>query len=149
MMKFPSAKKMIADILEDDVNTAVSTRAAIQALTEGVADMMRHDATFQSNLAESVKVLAQQQVMTNWELQLAVQTLTDQREKEIAEDARHRFARRADGLREIAVRNVQRNVHASGSERPRRGASQPRQEEEQEQTEEQEHMRRVSFIAWG
>jgi len=88
-----------ADILEDDVNTAVSTRAAIQALTEGVADMMRHDATFQSNLAESVKLLAQQQVMTNWELQLAVQTLTDQREKEIAEE-RARMEMEINGLYE-------------------------------------------------
>ena len=90
-----------ADALEDDVNTAVSTRAAIQALTEGVADTMRHDATFQSNLAESVKVLAQQQVMTNWELNLAVQTLTDAREKEIAEE-RAKMAMEVNGLYEEA-----------------------------------------------
>ncbi len=75
-----------ADTLEDDVNTAVSTRAAVQALTEGVADLMRHNATFESNLAESVKVLAQQQVMTNWELQLTVQALLDERENKIAEE---------------------------------------------------------------
>lgn len=75
-----------ADTLEDDVNTAVSTRAAVQALTEGVADMMRHNATFESNLAESIKLLAQQQVMTNWELQLTVQALLDERENKIAEE---------------------------------------------------------------
>lgn len=75
-----------ADTLEDDVNTAVSTRAAVQALTEGVADLMRHNATFESNLAESIKLLAQQQVMTNWELQLAAQALLDEREKKIAEE---------------------------------------------------------------
>jgi len=73
-----------AEGLEDDVNTAVSTRAAIQALTEGLADTMRHDAAFQSNLAETVKALSQQQVMTNWQLQLAVQALVDEREAEIA-----------------------------------------------------------------
>jgi len=73
-----------ADSLEDDVNTAVSTRAAIQALTEGLADTMRHDATFQSNLSETVKALSQQQVMTNWQLQLTVQSLIDEREAEIA-----------------------------------------------------------------
>ena len=73
-----------ADSLEDDVNTAVSTRAAVQALTEGLADTMRHDATFQSNLAETVKALSQQQVMTNWQLQLTVQSLIDERETEIS-----------------------------------------------------------------
>lgn len=73
-----------ADSLEDDVNTAVSTRAAVQALTEGLADTMRHDATFQSNLSETVKALSQQQVMTNWQMQLTVQALLDDREAEIA-----------------------------------------------------------------
>ena len=88
-----------ADTLEDDVNTAVSTRAAVQALTEGVADLMRHNATFESNLAESVKVLAQQQVMTNWELQLTVQALLDERENKIAEE-RARMQLEINGLYE-------------------------------------------------
>jgi hypothetical protein len=88
-----------ADTLEDDVNTAVSTRAAVQALTEGVADMMRHNATFESNLAESIKVLAQQQVMTNWELQLMVQALLDERENKIAEE-RARMEMEINGLYE-------------------------------------------------
>jgi hypothetical protein len=48
--------------------------------------MMRHNATFESNLAESIKLLAQQQVMTNWELQLTVQALLDERENKIAEE---------------------------------------------------------------
>ncbi len=88
-----------ADTLEDDVNTAVSTRAAVQALTEGVADMMRHNATFESNLAESIKILAQQQVMTNWELQLVVQSLVDERENKIAEE-RARLETEINGLYE-------------------------------------------------
>jgi len=88
-----------ADTLEDDVNTAVSTRAAVQALTEGVADMMRHNATFESNLAESIKILAQQQVMTNWELQLTVQSLLDERENKIAEE-RARMEMEVNGLYE-------------------------------------------------
>ncbi len=70
--------------LEDAVRTATSTRAAIQVLTEGIADLMRHEAVFSGNLQETLKVLAQQQVMTTWELQLAVQTLVEQREEEIA-----------------------------------------------------------------
>ncbi len=88
-----------ADTLEDDVSTAVSTRAAVQALTEGVADLMRHNATFESNLAESVKLLAQQQVMTNWELQLAAQALLDEREKKIAEE-RAKLEMEVNGLYE-------------------------------------------------
>jgi hypothetical protein len=73
-----------ADTLEDDVNTAVSSRAAIQALTEGLADTLRHDASFQANLSSVVKALSQQQVMTNWQLQLLVKGLTEQNEQDLA-----------------------------------------------------------------
>ena len=73
-----------AETLENDVNTSVSTRAAVQALTEGIADTMRHDASFQANLASVVKSLNQQQVMTNWQMQLLVSSLTDQYEAEMA-----------------------------------------------------------------
>lgn len=73
-----------ADTLENDVNTSVSTRAAVQALTEGLADTMRHDASFQANLSSVIKALNQQQVMTNWQLQLLVKSLTEQSEQDLA-----------------------------------------------------------------
>jgi hypothetical protein len=72
--------------LEDAVRTATSTRAALQALTEGVADMMRHEAVLSGTMVEHLRTLSQQQVMTTWELQLAVNTLVEQREAEIAEE---------------------------------------------------------------
>jgi hypothetical protein len=72
--------------LEDAARTAVSTRAAIQSMTEGMANLMRHQAVFSGSISESLRVLAQQQTMTTWELQLAVNTLTQQLEMEIARE---------------------------------------------------------------
>lgn len=72
--------------LVDAARTAVSSRAAIQVLTEGIADLMRQQATFSGHLSDSLRVLAQQQVMTTWELQLAINTLTEQMNLDIARE---------------------------------------------------------------
>ena len=72
--------------LDDAARTAVSSRAAIQVMTEGIADLMRQQATFSGNLSDSLRVLAQQQVMTTWELQLAIATLTEQMNAEVAKE---------------------------------------------------------------
>jgi hypothetical protein len=69
--------------LDDAARTAVSSRAAIQVLTEGLADLMRHQATFSGYLSDSLRVLAQQQVMTTWELHLAIQALTEQMNQDV------------------------------------------------------------------
>ncbi len=70
--------------LDDAARTAVSSRAAIQVMTEGIADLMRQQATFSGNLSDSLRVLAQQQAMTTWELQLAINAMTEQMNVEIA-----------------------------------------------------------------
>ena len=72
--------------LDDAARTAVSSRAAIQVMTEGLADLMRQQATFSGYLSDSLRVLSQQQVMTTWELQLAINTLTEQMNSEIARE---------------------------------------------------------------
>ncbi len=72
--------------LEDAARTAVSSRAAIQSMTEGMANLMRHQAVFSGSISESLRVMAQQQTMTTWELQLAVNTLTQQLEMDIARE---------------------------------------------------------------
>lgn len=70
--------------LEDRARTATSTRAAIQALSEGIADLMRQDAVFSGAMIEHLRVLSQQQVYTTWQLQLAVNSLTEQLEDEVS-----------------------------------------------------------------
>lgn len=72
--------------LADAARTAVSSRAAIQVLTEGLANLMRQQATFSSDISENLRVLTQQQVMTTWELQLAINTLTEQMDAEVAKE---------------------------------------------------------------
>ena len=72
--------------LDDAARTAVSSRAAIQVMTEGLADLMRQQATFSGYLSDTLRVLSQQQVMTTWEIHLAVNTLTEQMNSEIARD---------------------------------------------------------------
>ena len=72
--------------LDDAARTAVSSRAAIQVMTEGIADLMRQQATFSGNLSDNLRVLAQQQAMTTWELQLAIATLTEQMNAEVAKE---------------------------------------------------------------
>ena len=72
--------------LEDAARTAVSSRAAIQILTEGMANLMRQQATFSGDISENLRVLTQQQVMTTWELQLAINTLTEQMNADVAKE---------------------------------------------------------------
>lgn len=72
--------------LDDAARTAVSSRAAIQVMTEGIANLMRQQATFSGHLSENLRVLAQQQAMTTWELQLAINALTEQMNAEIARE---------------------------------------------------------------
>ncbi|MCA9839206.1 MAG: hypothetical protein KC422_20005 [Trueperaceae bacterium] len=72
--------------LDDAARTAVSSRAAIQVMTEGLADLMRQQATFSGYISDNLRVLTQQQVMTTWELQLAINALTEQMNKAISEE---------------------------------------------------------------
>lgn len=72
-----------ASSLEEAAKTAVSTRAAIQVLSEGIADLMRQEATLSGNINEHLKILAQQQVMTSWQLKLQTQILNEQLNQEI------------------------------------------------------------------
>jgi hypothetical protein len=72
--------------LEDRARKAVSSRAALVVLTEGIADLMRQDAVFSGAIIEHLRVLSQQQVMTTWQLHLAVNTLTEQLAAEVAKD---------------------------------------------------------------
>jgi hypothetical protein len=71
--------------LEDAARTAVSSRAGIQVLTEGLADLMRQDASFSASRDAQLKVLVQQQALTNWQLQLVASSLSKQLEAQIAE----------------------------------------------------------------
>jgi FtsZ-binding cell division protein ZapB len=64
--------------LESRARTATSTRAAIVHLTEGLAELMRQEAVFSGTIIEHLRILSQQQVKTTWQLQLAVNTLTEQ-----------------------------------------------------------------------
>jgi hypothetical protein len=72
--------------LQDRAATAVSSRAALQTLAEGMADGMRQQAVMAGVTNENLKVLAQQNAMTTWELSLAVESLTQQAERQAAED---------------------------------------------------------------
>lgn len=64
--------------LESRARTATSTRAAIVHLTEGIAELMRQEAVFSGTIIEHLRVLSQQQVKTTWQLQLAVNALTEE-----------------------------------------------------------------------
>ena len=91
--------------LEDAARTAVSSRAAIQTLTEGMANLMRQQATFSGDISENLRVLTQQQVMTTWELQLAINTLTEQMNADVAKEKAEleaQLAREYDAGTELA-----------------------------------------------
>ncbi len=72
-----------ASKLETSAKTAVSTRAAVQVLSEGIADLMRQEATLNGNVNEHLKILAQQQVLTSWQLKLQTSTLNEQINQDI------------------------------------------------------------------
>jgi hypothetical protein len=67
-----------AATLEDAATRAPSSRLVLQALSEGLADFMRQDATFSVLELDALKVLAEQNVMTNYQLEMAVKQLVDQ-----------------------------------------------------------------------
>jgi hypothetical protein len=69
--------------LVNDARTTTSTRAALVTLTEGVAELLRQDVALQATVIEHLRVLAQQQVMTTWQLHLAVTSLVAQNEAEV------------------------------------------------------------------
>ena len=101
----PGASGGTAARLEDRARTAVSSRAALVVLTEGLADLMRQEAVFSGAIVEHLRVLSQQQVMTTWQLQLAVNSLSDQLAAEVARDqaALQRYVSRAfDEGRQLA-----------------------------------------------
>jgi len=75
-----------ASQLEDRARTAVSTRAVMGVLTEGLAELMRQEATFNTAIAEELKLLAQQQVMTSWQLKLTVDSLSAQYSRELEKE---------------------------------------------------------------
>ena len=91
--------------LEDAARTAVSSCAAIQTLTEGMANLMCQQATFSGDISENLRVLTQQQVMTTWELQLAINTLTEQMNADVAKEKAEleaQLAREYDAGTELA-----------------------------------------------
>jgi hypothetical protein len=55
-------------------------------LTEGIAELMRQEAVFSGAIIEHLRVLSQQQVLTTWQLQLAVNTLSEQLAAEVSRD---------------------------------------------------------------
>ena len=75
-----------ASQLEDRARTAVSTRAVMGVLTEGLAELMRQEATFNTAIAEELKLLAQQQVMTSWQLKLTVDSISARYSRELEKE---------------------------------------------------------------
>ena len=74
--------------LEESAKTAVSTRAAVQVLSEGIADLMRQEAVLSGSVNEHLKTLAQQQVLTSWQLKLQTNALNEQINQEIEKQKR-------------------------------------------------------------
>lgn len=67
-----------ADRLQQSVMDAQSSRALLQYLGEGIADLMRQQATFPTIIARHLAALSQQQALSNRELQLVVTALAQQ-----------------------------------------------------------------------
>lgn len=73
-----------AQQLRDDATTAVSTRAGIRYLTEGIATMMEQEATYNQDISSKLTIQVQQQALTNHQLNMLARTLAEERMTEIA-----------------------------------------------------------------
>jgi hypothetical protein len=73
-----------AQELRDNATTAVSTRAGIRYLTEGVAAMMEQEATYNQDISSKLTIQVQQQALTNHQLNMLARTLAEERMTEIA-----------------------------------------------------------------
>jgi hypothetical protein len=73
-----------AQQLRDNATTAVSTRAGIRYLTEGIANLMEQEATYNQDISSKLTIQIQQQSLTNHQLNVLARTLTEERMIEIA-----------------------------------------------------------------
>jgi hypothetical protein len=73
-----------AQQLRDNATTAVSTRAGIRYLTEGIATMMEQEATYNQDISSKLTIQVQQQALTNHQLNMLARTLAEERMSEIA-----------------------------------------------------------------
>jgi hypothetical protein len=73
-----------AQQLRDNANTAISTRAGIRYLTEGIANLMEQEATYNQDISSKLTIQIQQQSLTNHQLNVLARTLTEERMIEIA-----------------------------------------------------------------
>ncbi len=73
-----------AQQLRDNATTAVSTRAGIRYLTEGIATMMEQEATYNQDISSKLTIQVQQQALTNHQLNMLARTLAEERMTEIA-----------------------------------------------------------------
>jgi hypothetical protein len=73
-----------AQELRDNATTAVSTRAGIRYLTEGIATMMEQEATYNQDISSKLTIQVQQQALTNHQLNMLARTFAEERMSEIA-----------------------------------------------------------------
>lgn len=73
-----------AQQLRDNATTAVSTRAGIRYLTEGIANLMEQEATYNQDISSKLTIQIQQQSLTNHQLNVLARTLTEEHMIEIA-----------------------------------------------------------------
>jgi hypothetical protein len=72
-----------AQQLRDNATTAISTRAGIRYLTEGIAGLMEQEATYNQDISSKLTAQIQQQSLTNHQLNVLARTLTEERMSEI------------------------------------------------------------------
>jgi hypothetical protein len=74
-----------AQQLRDNATTAVSTRAGIRYLTEGIANLMEQEATYNQDISSKLTIQIQEQSLTNHQLNVLARSLTEERMTDIAE----------------------------------------------------------------
>jgi hypothetical protein len=74
-----------AQQLRDNATTAISTRAGIRYLTEGIAGLMEQEATYNQDISSKLTAQIQQQSLTNHQLNVLARTLTEERMTEMAQ----------------------------------------------------------------
>jgi hypothetical protein len=72
-----------SDTMKLRAQTAISTRAAMQAFTEGFADYMKQDAVIGQAVVDGLKSLAQQNAMTNAQLSAQAQYLLEEQKQRV------------------------------------------------------------------
>jgi hypothetical protein len=74
-----------AQQLRNNATTAVSTRAGIRYLTEGIATMMEQEAVYTQGISSKLTIQIQQQSLTNHQLNVLARTLAEERMSEMAQ----------------------------------------------------------------